>query len=392
MRMLHTSDWHIGRQFHNVSLLDDQRHVLNQIVELIEARQVDVVLVAGDIYDRSVPPAQAVELLDEVLDRICRQLSVPVIMISGNHDSPERLGFGSRQLTDAGLHIVGPLEKMLSPVLLQGKLSTAGAVFYGIPYADPAMVRDRFNVEVSSHDQAMAFLCEKVREHHQAGVSAHCPCVVLSHCFIDGGESCESERPLSIGGADRVSAEHFKSFAYTALGHLHGRQYKGAESIRYSGSILKYSFSEQNQHKSVVLVDMDAQGGCEIEQLSLTPLRDMRILEGELDALLAAGREDPNREDYLLVRLSDKHAILDVMGKLREVYPNVLHLERPGLMADGELQAARREQLKKGEMSMFRDFFQQVSGDTLDSEQNEWVEQLLESIHRQDTSANGGAL
>ncbi len=378
--MLHTSDWHIGRQFHNVSLLEDQAHVLEQIIAIVRERQVEVVLIAGDIYDRSVPPAAAVALLDQVLNSLCRDLGVTVIMISGNHDSAERLSFGARQLAGSGLHIIGPLPQLLEPVVLT---STDGpVVFYGIPYAEPARVRDCFGAEVGSHDQAMAYLCQRIRDHHAGGALAERPVVVLSHCFIDGGEACESERPLSIGGADRVSAEHFKDFAYTALGHLHGRQYKGQQSIRYSGSILKYSFSEQHQQKSVVLVDIDDCGECTIEQLALTARRDMRVIEGELAQLLAAADDDPRREDYLLVRLTDKHAILDVMGKLREVYPNVLHLERPGLMANGELRATRRDQLKKSELAMFGDFFQQVSGEALAPAQTELLQQMLESIHQ----------
>ncbi|MEH6626917.1 MAG: exonuclease SbcCD subunit D [Motiliproteus sp.] len=393
MRVLHTSDWHIGRQFHNVSLLDDQRHVLEQIVALVADKQVEVVLIAGDIYDRSVPPAAAVELLDQILNRICCDLRVPVILIPGNHDSAERLNFGSRHLKGGGLHIIGQLQKMLDPVVLESvnQDSPHQVAFYGIPYADPALVRDRLEVEVSSHDQAMALLCERIKQQHQQSPFSQLPAVVLSHCFIDGGEGCESERPLSIGGADRVSADHFGAFAYSALGHLHGPQYKGRETTRYSGSILKYSFSEQHQQKSVTLVDINAAGETHIEKLPLQPLRDMRILEGELQQLLQAGIDDPAREDYLLIRLTDKHAILDVMGKLREVYPNVLHLERPGLQAQGEVRMQGREQLKKGELSMFSDFFQQVTGDILDAEQNAVVEKILENLHRADVGNDGGA-
>ncbi len=393
MRLLHTSDWHIGRQFHNVSLLDDQRHVLDQIVAMVADKQVDAVLIAGDVYDRSVPPAAAVELLDQVLNRICCDLQVPVILIPGNHDSAERLSFGSRHLKGGGLHIIGQLERMLEPVVLASgsKESPQQIAFYGIPYADPALVRDRLEVEVSSHDQAMALLCDKIKQQHQQSQISQLPVVVLSHCFIDGGEGCESERPLSIGGADRVSADHFSAFSYTALGHLHGPQYKGRESTRYSGSILKYSFSEQHQQKSVTLVEVDAEGGTQIEKLPLQPLRDMRILEGELQQLLQDGLNDPASQDYLLIRLTDKHAILDVMGKLREVYPNVLHLERPGLHTEGELRVQGREQLKKGELSMFNDFFQQVTGDVLDSEQSDVVQKVLEGLHRADVSNDGGA-
>jgi len=179
-----------------------------------------------------------------------------------------------------------------------------------------------------------------------------------------------------------VSPKHFMDFNYVALGHLHGRQFKGAQHIRYSGSILKYSFSEENHHKSVTLVDLDAEGQCNIEQIELKPLRDMRVLEGALADLLEQGKQDPNNEDYLLVRLTDSHAILDIMGKLRAVYPNVLHLERPGLMSTGEQRVLLREQLKKGELEMFGDFFQQISGENLSEQQSSIIEDALTVIHR----------
>ncbi|MCW8886244.1 MAG: exonuclease SbcCD subunit D [Motiliproteus sp.] len=384
MRLLHTSDWHIGRQFHNLSLLEDQRWVLQQMLALIAEHRPDAVLIAGDIYDRSVPPAAAVQLLDQVLSEICNQLAIPVIVISGNHDSGERLSFASQSLRQSGLHMVGQLEEMLNPIPLADQNSESGVLVYGIPYADPARVRDSFGADVSSHDQAMAYLCQQIHQHHQESQYAQWPVIVLSHCFVDGCESSESERPLSMGGADRVSAQHFNDFSYSALGHLHGRQYRGQPSICYSGSILKYSFSEQHHHKSVNLVEIDNQGDCQIQQLELKPRRDMRVLEGELQALLAAAENDSNREDYLLIRLTDKHAILDAMGKLRSAYPNVLHLERPGLHTEGEVRLQGREQLKKGELTMFNDFFQQVTGDEMDSQQCLMVSQLLESLHRSD--------
>lgn len=381
MRLLHTADWHIGRQLHNLSLLDEQRHALQQVTDLIEARQVDVVLVAGDIYDRSVPPAAAVALLDEVLSRICLELRVPVIMIAGNHDSPERLAFGARHLTRAGLHIVGHLMPEPEPILL-GEPGHEVA-FYTLPYADPASVRQLFDIQVSSHDEAMGFLTGQILAHN-AGRS---PCVLLSHCFVAGGETSESERPLAIGGAESVSPGHFQPFDYVALGHLHGRQYRGSEHVRYAGSILKYSFSETRQQKSVTLVDLDDSGVRGIEQVDLQPLHDMRILEGELEALLARGRDDPQREDYLLVRLSDTHAILDIMGKLRQVYPNVLHLERPGLMANSERRQLRREQLQRGELALFEDFYQQVRGESLTVAQRNLVAGLLEQIHKDEVNS-----
>jgi exonuclease SbcD len=379
MRILHTSDWHLGRQFHNVSLLDDQRLALEQIIDIIRSRQIDVVVVAGDIYDRSVPPAQAVELLDDTVHRICYELQVPLILLAGNHDGPQRLGFASRQLSGAGLHMVGPLWSVPHPILIKG--DDGDVAFYPIPYADPATVRHVHGVEVSSHEEAMAYLLEQVLQDN--GPTR--PCVVIAHCFLAGGEVSESERPLSIGGADQVSPEHFRPFSYAALGHLHGPQFRGAPHIRYSGSPLKYSFSEERQRKSVTLVELDAAGKARIEQIPLQSRHNMRTLEGALDALLAAGKDDPHREDYLLVRLTDTHAILDVMSKLREVYPNVLHLERPGLMARGDGLEVNCDRLKKGALAMFEDFFVQVTGETLSPEQAQIIADTLDDLHREES-------
>lgn len=381
MKFLHSSDWHIGRQLHNHSLLDDQRLVLQQLVAIAEQQQVDAVIIAGDIYDRSIPPANAVALLNDVINQLVCGLAIPVIMIAGNHDGHERLGFASQQMTASGLHIIGPLTPQLQPITLRGR--SGDAVFYGLPYADPATVRDVFKQPASSHEEAMAVLLEQVSEHDSQGL----PKVVISHCFLDGGSESDSERPLSIGGADKISPALFNDFNYVALGHLHGPQYKGAEHIRYSGSILKYSFSEQHQKKSVTLVELDAQGKAHIELLPLTPKRDVRILEGELAALLEQAKTDSNSDDYLMIRLLDKHAILDAMGKLRAAYPNVLHLERSGLMAQSAELLPARDQIKKGELAMFSDFFSQVSGSEMSEQQRAFLEQTLDDIRRDEQNA-----
>ncbi|WP_404356093.1 exonuclease SbcCD subunit D [Methylotuvimicrobium sp. KM1] len=377
MKFIHTSDWHIGRQFHNVSLLDDQRYVLEQLIEHIRRESVDALIIAGDIYDRSVPPASAVQLLDDVLNTICNDLGVPVILIPGNHDGAERLRFGARQLSRAGLHIIGELTQITEPVVLQGKVGDV--CFFGIPYNDPETVRNHFGVDVSTHDQAHAYLVEQIK----AATSDQALNVLISHCFIDGAEASESERPLSIGGADRVNYEPFADFDYVALGHLHSPQYKGKQHIRYSGSILKYSFSEQRQQKGVTLIELDANGLKSTTHLCLQPQRDMRTIEGELKTILDQGKTDPNNDDYLLIRLTDRHAILDPIGKLREVYPNVLHLEKPGMLETGERQV-NRDKLKRGELEMFRDFFEQVFGSTLKPEQDEAIRLTISLIHKQD--------
>lgn len=376
MKFIHTSDWHIGRQLHNQSLLDDQRHVLSQIVELAKSHRVDAIVVAGDIYDRSVPPANAVALLDDVLNQLVNELGITTILIAGNHDGHERLGFASRQMQGSGLHIIGPLSDSIAPIKVSS--TTGDALFYPLPYAEPATVRNLFDCDVSSHEQAMVKLLESVTSHDSQGL----PKVVISHCFLDGGSESDSERPLSIGGADKISPMLFKAFSYTALGHLHGPQYKGDEHIRYSGSILKYSFSEQHQNKSITLVELDPQGEVTTELHELKPLRDVRIIEGCLSDLLTQGINDPHRDDYLMVRLLDKSAILDAMGKLRAVYPNVLHLERTGLMAQSDRLAIGSDHIKKGELEMFTDFFNQVAGESMSDDQQQLMVDILDTLHK----------
>jgi len=384
MKMLHTADWHIGRHFHNVSLLEDQRHVLSQIIELIKIEAVDVLIIAGDIYDRSVPPAEAVKLLDDTLHTIVHDLSVPVIMIAGNHDGADRLGFGSRQLTGAGLYITGPLSNQIEPIVLS---DTSGpVVFYPMPYHDPATVRDQFESDAESFDDATATVIGAINKHHEQ-IYPDSRAVLISHCFVAGGLTSESERPLSVGGADQVNPDRFKHFHYAALGHLHQPQSRGADHIRYSGSLLKYSFSEVEKNKSVTLVDMNAEGKCTIEERSLHPLRDMRIIEGEMETILADGKADPNNHDYLLIRLLDKHAILDPMGKLRTVYPNVLHMEKPNLLTGGERSSLDYESLQKNRMQLFADFYQQMKGEELEGDQLKHVQHLIDQLSSHDGEA-----
>ncbi len=376
MRFLHTSDWHIGRTFHNVSLLQDQAYILDQILDIAIEQKVSAIIVSGDIYDRSVPPATAVALLDSVVHKIITDLNISLIMIPGNHDSAQRLGFASRQLKHAGLHILGELEEIPSSVVLKG--DETEVAFWGMPYADPAHVRSAYQVNVSTHDQGIKVLADKIIEQFSANQRN----VVLSHCFLDGASESDSERPLSIGGADRVSWQHFEAFDYVALGHLHGRQFKGVERIRYSGSPLKYSFSEEKQIKSVTIVTLTADQPCEVEQIPLKPLRNMRSITGQLETILQEAIADPNNEDYLLVKLTDTHAILDVMGKLREVFPNILHLERPGLMAQRSDQAIAPQQLNTNELTMFEDFFEQVMQRQLTKDEKALVEQVIDNVQQ----------
>ncbi|ENC6707476.1 exonuclease SbcCD subunit D [Vibrio harveyi] len=377
MKFIHTSDWHLGRQFHNVSLLDDQQAVLDQLIHYIENNPVDAVVVAGDIYDRSVPPTIAIELLNKVVKRICGELNTPMILISGNHDGAERLGFGSEQMKNAGLHIISNFEDMLTPVVIETE-SAGQVAFYGMPYNDPEQVRFAYQEPVSTHDQAHKLLAEKIAEQFQSEQRN----VLVSHCFVDGAIESESERPLSIGGSDRVSHEHFLNFDYVALGHLHQPQKKGEEYIRYSGSLMKYSFGEQNQKKGFTLVEIDQNGFVSAEHFNLTAPHEMRIVEGELEQVIEQGKTDPKNEDYLLVRLMDKHAILNPMEKLRTVYPNVLHLEKPGMLIGVEQEMAQAK-LARSEIDMFRDFFSEAQDGQLSQEQDQAISDIIKQLSQQ---------
>ena len=380
MRILHTSDWHIGRQFHNQSLLADQAEVLEQLITLVETESVDVVLISGDVYDRSVPPADAVALLNRTLRRLCQDLEVPVILISGNHDSAERLGFAADLMQASGLHILSRLDTVTEPVVIdQGELDVA---FYGIPYCTPEGVRAVFDEPVKTFDEAHTALVERITEAWQPGQRR----VLLSHCFVSGGDVSESERPLSVGGADTVSWRPMKEFDYVALGHLHAPQRAGAEHIRYAGSLLKYSFSEVSHHKGVTLVDLSGEEPPVIQHRELAPKRDMRIVEGAFSDILAQGEQDERSDDYLLVRLTDKKAILDTLSQLRAVYPNVLHLEKPGLDVDREARLHSREQLKRTETELFADFFEQAQGEAMTDEQREALHSIIQDVHQDEES------
>ncbi|WP_031412724.1 exonuclease SbcCD subunit D [Vibrio parahaemolyticus] len=377
MKFIHTSDWHLGRQFHNVSLLEDQQAVLEQLIQYIENNPVDAVIVAGDVYDRSVPPTTAIELLNRVVKRICGELNTPMILISGNHDGAERLGFGSEQMKRSGLHIISNFEDMLTPVVIETK--AAGHVaFYGMPYNDPEQVRYVYKELVSTHDEAHKLIAEKITEQFQSEYRN----ILISHCFVDGAIESESERPLSIGGSDRVSHEHFLNFDYVALGHLHQPQKKGEEYIRYSGSLMKYSFGEQNQKKGFTLVEIGKDGFIGAELIELTAPHEMRIVEGELEQILEWGKTDPKNEDYLLVRLMDKHAILNPMEKLRTVYPNVLHLEKPGMLIGVEQEMAQAK-LARSEIDMFKDFFAEAQDSELSNEQEQAISDIIKQLSQQ---------
>ncbi len=374
MRFLHTADWHLGRILHGRSLIEDQAHVLDQFVALVRDTRPDAVLIAGDVYDRAVPPAEAVNLLDDTLSRIVLGEGVPTIVIAGNHDSPDRLGFGARLLASRGLTIVGRVDAPSAGVAFDD--AWGRVVVHPLPYAEPALVRDALGVEISGHEAALAALLDRVRAAHPAGARS----VVVAHAFVAGGAESDSERPLSVGGSGAVDARLFADFGYVALGHLHRPQRAGADHVRYSGSLLKYSLSEAEHAKSVSLVELGAPGELEIEEIALTPLRDLRVVSGTLEGLIAASAGDAAREDYVFASLTDRGALLDPMARLREVWPNVLGCERTVLSAAGGGAAGSARSRELDTRALFADFFREVADAPLDAAQWALLDEALEGL------------
>lgn len=333
MRILHTADWHLGKLFYGGYLTEDQAYVLqSQFLPLLKDEGIEAVVLAGDVYDRSLPPAEAVELFDEIATKVTQELGIPFFAISGNHDSAARLSFGSQLLARAGLHIYGELEKLTGPVYVDdayGKLAIVP-----VPFAEPAVVRHFFQ-EPAVTDQETAV--RRLLTAQRAGVPAGMRTLAMAHAFIAGGQASESERPLSIGGSDVVASSLFSQFTYTALGHLHGPQQAGSPQIRYAGSLLKYSFGEARQKKGFVVVDIDGQGQVGTTFQPVTPKHDVRIITGPFETIMTRADEHP--DDFILVRLDDVDPILDGMAKIRRKYPHALALETPNRQYAADTQA-----------------------------------------------------
>ncbi|WP_284139576.1 MULTISPECIES: exonuclease SbcCD subunit D [unclassified Virgibacillus] len=360
MKFFHTADWHLGKLVQGVYMTEDQDDILKQFVQAIEEEKPDAVIIAGDLYDRAVPPTEAVYLLNDVFDKIVMDLKVPVLAIAGNHDSPSRVHFGSKIMKKNGLHIAGHITENPEPIKLSDE---AGEVhFHLVPYTDPSIVRNVLEAEsIRTHNDA----AEKIIEQIQKRMDPNARHVLVGHAFVTPyGEveanTSDSERPLSIGGSEYVDARNFTPFHYTALGHLHQAHYVGNETIRYAGSILKYSISEEHHKKGYLVVEMDANGEVKVEKRLLTPKRDMRTVEGEIEELL----KHPVNEDYVFIKLTDEAPVLSPMEKVRSVYPNAMHVERASRReiegaASGE---DKIERTSLSDMELFQAFYKEVKG------------------------------
>lgn len=399
MKIIHTGDWHIGKIVNEFSMIDDQRYILNELIKLINFEKPDVLIIAGDIYDRSIPPVEAVDLLNEVFSKILIDNKVKIVAISGNHDSGERVSFGSKILEKEGLYIQGIIEDEIKSIRIDDEEGSVN--FYMIPYVDPAILRRKFNnPEIRNHNDAMKELINRIKPSLNEGERN----IVVTHGYVTYKrkdamdkdvenlyelaelEVSDSERPLSIGGTDLIDSDNFDCFDYVALGHLHGRQKVGREEIRYSGSLMKYSFSEINHKKGVVIIEIDGNKNINIRQEELSPKRNMRIIKGPLDELIKAGLEDcSNREDYIQAILTDEGEIIDPIGKLRSAYPNIMILKREEKKNIGtSLTAASKGYKSKSELELFEEYYDRLGSGEFTEEKKEVIRNVINEAFREE--------
>ncbi|WP_339204102.1 exonuclease SbcCD subunit D [Paenibacillus sp. FSL K6-3182] len=391
MKLFHTADWHLGKLVQGVYMTEDQRYVLMQLLQAIEIERPDAVIIAGDLYDRAVPPTEAVELLDELLSRIVIDLGTPVLAISGNHDSPDRINFGTKMMENRGLYLAGQLRKTLGPVVLNDEFGEVH--FHLVPYADPAQVRYEFGDEsIKTHDDAMRAVTANIAE----SMNPEARHVFVGHAFVTAtGEpelnTSDSERPLSVGGAEHVSAAYFEKFNYTALGHLHQAHFVRNHKIRYAGSPLKYSISEENHAKGYFVIELNEAGEVEIEKRELLPLRNMRRVTATIEEIT---KHEIN-EDYVFVTLLNDNPVLFPMEKVRAVYPNALHVERRPLSSGSHLSdggsldvGVAKGRREADPIELFTAFYQEVKQQPL----SEAKKQLFANTYAELLREEGGIL
>ena len=378
MKILHLSDLHIGKNVNGFSMLDEQKHIFRQIIGHIRAEGPDAVIIAGDIYDRTNPGGEAIHVFDDFLTELSQE-DAAVMIISGNHDSPEKINYASRLLTDKRIYFYGAFDDSMRRVALRDDYGEA--VFWLLPFIRPAAVRGIFeNIELDSYDDVVSAALET------ANIDYSSRNVLISHQFYTkaGIIPVRSESELNpVGGLDAVDAGLLEKFDYIALGHLHGAQRVGSEHIRYCGSPLKYSFSEWHQEKSATLAEIGGKGEITLKALPLVPIHDMREIKGELDMLMSEGISSlADNEDYLRVILTDEEEIIDPMGKLRSVYPNIMSLDFENSRTSVDLAAVTTDAQDVERLSayeLFGEFFLDMQGSVMSEEQSEIVRDLLET-------------
>ncbi|MCZ0204864.1 exonuclease SbcCD subunit D [Streptomyces sp. UMAF16] len=381
MRILHTSDWHLGRAFHRVNLLQAQAGFIGHLTATVRERAVDAVVVSGDVYDRAVPPLAAVELFDTALHRLA-DLGVPTVMISGNHDSARRLGVGAGLIDRAGIHLRTEPSAAGTPVILR---DTHGDVaFYGLPYLEPALVKDEFGVDKAGHEAVLGAAMDRVRA-DLAARPRGTRSVVLAHAFVTGGQASDSERDITVGGVAAVPAGIFEGADYVALGHLHGCQ-TITERVRYSGSPLAYSFSEADHRKSMWLVDLDADGSVTAERVDCPVPRPLARIRGRLDDLLADPELARHEDAWVEATLTDPFRPAEPMARLTERFPHTLSLVfAPERAPDDPRVSYARRLAGRSDEQIAEDFVAHVRGAGPDAAETAVLREAFDAVRADHT-------
>lgn len=373
MRFLHLSDLHLGKRVNEFSMLEDQAYILKEILNIIDEQKVEAVLIAGDVYDKVIPSAEAVRLLDDFLTRLAAR-ELPVFLISGNHDSAERVAFGSRLMSSRQIYLSPVFESDVEPITISDRYGEIN--IYMLPFVKPSLVKRVYSEEeiITYQDAVNAAV-----QHMQIDTDKRN--VLLAHQFVTGAARCDSEE-LSVGGLDDVDASIFDGFDYVALGHLHGPQKIGKETVRYSGTPLKYSFSEANQKKAAVIVDVEEKGKINIQQIPLVPKHDMREIRGTYMEVTALDfYKDMKTDDYLHITLTDEEDIPDAIGKLRTIYPNIMKLSYDNLRTRAAVTVRGTAEVEeKSPMELLKEFYELQNNQPMTDEQEEIARGMMEEI------------
>ena len=377
MKLIHLSDLHLGKRVNEFSMLEDQQYILTEILQIIDREKPDGVMIAGDVYDKSVPSAEAVALLDDFLVRLAKR-DLQVFLISGNHDSPERMAFGGRLMAQSGVHLAPVYDGKVSPITLTDNYGPVN--LYLLPFLKPAHVRRCFpEREILTYTDALAAAIEAM------GVDPAQRNVLVTHQFVTGAARCDSEE-ISVGGTDNVDVSVFEPFDYVALGHIHGPQQVGRETVRYCGTPLKYSFSEAKHQKSVTVVELGEKGAVSVRTVPLTPMRDLAELRGTYEELTFRGfyQGTSYPRDYVHITLTDEEDIPDAVSKLRIIYPNLMKLDydnkrtRAGIVLEGA------EDQQRSPLELLEEFYEKQNGQPMGEEQRAFAKSLMERIWEED--------
>lgn len=375
MRFMHLADLHLGKRVNEFSMLEDQKYALEQVLSLIDEESVDGVLIAGDIYDKQVPSVEAVRLCDDFLTGLAKR-HVPVYLISGNHDSIERVSFGARLMENSGIHMATEYDGEVDVVTAEDEYGTID--IYLLPFLKPAQVRAVWGEEgegIKTYQDALSFVIGKMtkNESHRS--------ILLAHQFVAGGTVCESEEH-AVGGLDQVDAACFDGFDYVALGHLHGAQHTGRESVRYAGTLLKYSFSEVNHKKSVTIVEFREKGRVDIHTCPISPLHEMRQIRGSYaEVTNKLSYENTDTKDYVHITLTDEEDVFDAVGKLRAIYPNLMKLSYDNARTRrNQSVAVSGTEEKKYPLTLAQELFVMQNNKPMSDEQKGYMQEMIRKV------------